>query len=363
MATFEVIIETITVSPHPNADRLELARVGLYNVVVGKDTYKTGEQVLYIPEYSVLPENIIIALNLEGKLAGSKHNRVKPIKLRGEISQGLVAPLDLLPNGIIEDNRDYAAELEITKWEPTIPIHMNGEVEGNTDLINWIEIENIKKFPDTFAYGEIVHISEKIHGTCTLITVIFSEHNDDVDILVSSKGLGSKTLVIKEDLKNVYWRAVRQYEIENFAHTIANRLKESGTVVSKVAIFAETFGSGIQDLNYGAINNLGFAVFDVFAEDYNGTGFWLNPNDLEDITLEAEVPVVPTLYIGGYSLEKVIEHAYGKETISGKELHIREGVVIRKLERDSGYSAGSKQIAKYISDDYLLRKGNTTEYQ
>lgn len=105
MATFEVTKEVITVLPHPNADALELARVGLYNAVVAKGAYQTGDTVLYIPEYAVLPGHIISALGLEGKLAGSNHDRVKPVRLRGELSQGIVASLDLIPAGT-PDTRD-----------------------------------------------------------------------------------------------------------------------------------------------------------------------------------------------------------------------------------------------------------------
>lgn len=367
MATFETTLETITVFPHPNADLLELARVGLYNVVVKKDQYKTGDQVLYIPEFAVLPENLIVALGLEGKLAGSQKNRVKPVRLRGEISQGLVAPLSVLPHGIIDGTVDYSSELGVVKYDPPVPVHLAGNVKGSTELVNWIDIENIKKFPDMFSDGEEVHITEKIHGTASLFTVNFVDtnySNGETEILISSKGLGSKQLVIQEEDKNVYWRAFRTYGVETLARKIAlTANKNIDKIVSKVGIFGETFGSGVQDLHYGFQNKIGFAVFDAFVAFTDGTGFWVSPTELESTAATVNVPTVPTLYVGPFSLDIVIKHAYGKETISGKELHVREGVVVRPTVRPFGYSDGSKQIGKYVSDDYLLRKGNTTEYQ
>lgn len=386
MATFEVTIEKIEIFPHPNADKLELARVGLYNVVVGKGQFQSGDSVLYVPEYAVLPEPIITALGLTGKLAGSKNDRVKPIKLRGELSQGLVISLDTLPNGIVDGVHDYAEILGISKYEPPIPVHMAGDIQGSTDLTNWIDIENIKKYPDIFTDGTEVHISEKIHGTASLFTFLFKDTDrfyldGELETFVSSKGLGAKKLVIKEDEKNLYWRALKTYQLDKFARHIARSAVElhagpdnEFTIdgvdyvepmqpkVTKIAIFGETFGAGVQDLNYGFINKLGFAVFDAYVEFDGGYGYWVNPVDLETYAKESNVPAVPTLFVGPYSLETVIEHAYGKETISGKQVHIREGVVVRPTHRVCGYWDGAKQIAKYVSDDYLLRKGETTEY-
>jgi RNA ligase (TIGR02306 family) len=93
MSTFEVKVRKITIEPHPDADLLEIGKVDDYNVVVGKGQFKTGDLVVYIPEASVVPDWLIERLGLVGKLAGSKHNRVKAVKFRGCTSQGLIVPL------------------------------------------------------------------------------------------------------------------------------------------------------------------------------------------------------------------------------------------------------------------------------
>jgi RNA ligase (TIGR02306 family) len=369
MSTFEVTIETITVFPHPNADRLELARVGLYNIVVGKGNWATGDKVLYIPEYAVLPENLIIALDLEGKLSGSKKNRVKPLKLRGALSQGLVAPISFISETLLEERgekADFADVLNITKWEPEIPVSMQGEMEGNYGLVGWIDIENIKKFPDMFADGELVIVDEKIHGTCTLTTFI-NPLDENPEVLVSSKGLGAKKFVLKENEGNLYWRMLHKYPIQAFAKQIAESLENVSTV-TKVAVFGETFGKGVQDLHYGFLaGNVGFAAFDVFVEYVNETGTHSRWLDADEVAKQADIiglPVVPRLYEGPFSIEKITELGSGKEQVSGKELHIREGVVIRPVHRPE-FDA-SKKIGKFVSEEYLTRKGTDgqapTEY-
>src|SRR5437899_9871960 len=90
MAKLSVTAEQITVFPHPNADALELAQVGLFRAVVAKDAYRTGDYVVYIPEQAILPEELIAEFGLTGRLAGGKKNRVKAVRLRGELSQGIV---------------------------------------------------------------------------------------------------------------------------------------------------------------------------------------------------------------------------------------------------------------------------------
>src|SRR3954453_1915473 len=90
MSTLIVPAERLVVHEHPNADALELAQVGLFRAVVAKGVYRSGDIALYIPEGAVLPEALIAELGLTGRLGGSQHDRVTPVRLRGELSQGLV---------------------------------------------------------------------------------------------------------------------------------------------------------------------------------------------------------------------------------------------------------------------------------
>src|SRR5579862_9548507 len=94
MSFFAVSIERIAdVWEHTNAERLEMAKLGSmsYQFVITKGSYKPGDLVVYFPIDSILPEHIVETLGLTGKRAGSEGNRVKTIRLRGQISQGVVA--------------------------------------------------------------------------------------------------------------------------------------------------------------------------------------------------------------------------------------------------------------------------------
>jgi RNA ligase (TIGR02306 family) len=355
MSTLRVTAEVLTVHEHPNADALELAQVGLYRAVVAKGAYRTGEAAVYIPEQSVLPAELIEELGLTGRLAGGEANRVKAVRLRGELSQGIVcrpkalADVDLARAAA--EGTDFAERLDIAKWVPPIPPTMSGEVESAPDLLPWVDIENIQRYPDIFTPGEPVVLTEKLHGSACLLTYVAGEDR----VYVSSKGFGARSLALKEDPRNLYWRAVRGHGVAEAAARLAERLG-----ARRVGIFGEVYGAGVQDLSYGADgrrDTLGYAAFDVSA-DVDGAVRWLDAAEV----LEGELPVVPRLYAGPYDIERVLEFASGRETVSGRGLHLREGVVIRPAVERYSTVTGGRAIAKAVSPAYLTRKGGT-EYE
>jgi len=138
MATFEVKVYKLTIEEHPNADAIELAKVGDYRSIVGKGQFNTGDLGVYIPEGAIVPELIIERLGLVGKLAGKKKNRVKAIRLRKVLSQGLIYPVELRENVLDTDTgrvRDCHA----------ITIQEGGAghiVEEGDDVAKWLGITN-----------------------------------------------------------------------------------------------------------------------------------------------------------------------------------------------------------------------------
>ncbi|MFD6432153.1 RNA ligase (ATP) [Streptomyces venezuelae] len=355
MSTLRVTAEVLTIHEHPGADALELAQVGLYRAVVAKGVHRTGESAVYIPEQSVLPAGLVEELGLTGRLAGGNRDRVKAVRLRGELSQGIVcrpaalADVDLARAAA--DGTDFAELLGITKWVPPIPPTMSGDVEAAPDLLPWVDIENVQRYPDIFAPGEPVVLTEKLHGSACLVTYVAESGR----VHVSSKGFGAKSLALREDPRNLYWRAVHGHGVAAAAAKLAERLG-----ARRVGIFGEVYGDGVQDLAYGADgrrDTLGYAVFDVSA-DIDGQVRWLDATEL----LDGELPLVPRLYAGPYDTDRVLELATGRETVSGRALHLREGVVIRPAVERYSPVTGGRAIAKAVSPAYLTRKGGT-EYE
>ncbi|MBW8805791.1 MAG: RNA ligase (ATP) [Catenulisporales bacterium] len=361
MSTLRVTAEPLTIHVHPNADALELAQVGLFRAVVAKGAYRTGDYAIYIPEQAVLPPDLIEELGLTGRLAGPAKDRVKAIRLRGELSQGIVCrPKALDGVDLAAAHRggaDFAEQLGIVKWVPPVPVSMSGDVVSAVDLLPWTDIENIARYPGIFEPGEPVSATEKVHGTCCLYTYLAEtgEH------LVSSKGFGAKYLALAEADKNLYWRTVRGYRLPEAAARIAESYG-----ARRVGIYGEVYGKGVQDLAYGADaqDRPGYAVFDICV-DVDGTVRWLDVPELAKAlasVADLDIPGVPVLYEGPYDEALLLAVASGKETVSGTSAHIREGIVVRAQQEHRNDVVGSRTIGKIVSAEYVTRSGGT-EYE
>lgn len=404
MSNFSVEVTLIdALHPIEGADAIELAQIRGYKAIVRKGTFTVGEKVIYIPTDSILPESLIAEFGMTGKLAGSKKNRVKAIRLRGVLSEGVIIKCD--PS--LELGSDQAEAMGITKYEMVIPKELTGKVVGVQYNISMsYDIEAFKNYPDLIQEGEDVVITEKLHGVCAIFTLLPEEHwfsrtfreievpgsydretgietlpifgppqtVDNVDFFAASKGLAKNGLVfvLAENKNNVYCdTAVRL--------NIRERMKESFLIPvllkdGPVHLFGEIFGPGVQDLHYDSYDaKPSFRVFDIYV-GLREQGRFLNDEELEMVLSDIELPRVPVLYRGPFKQEILEELTNGKETISGKQLHIREGVVVRTLREHNrgGFVSGTRAFngfhgrtqLKSVSSDYLLRKNpNATEYQ
>lgn len=357
MSTLRVTAERLVVHPHPRTDTLELAQVGLYRAVVAVGAFRTGDLAVYLPEGSVLPPALIEELGLADKLAGPNRDRVKALRLHGELSQGIVCRPAALSIVDLEeaaaDRRDLADRLGVTKWQPPIPDHLAGALQPAPELLPWPEIENIRRYPDLFTPGEPVAVTEKVHGSACLLSHLAATR----EALVSSKRYGVRRMALRPSEENLYWRAVRAYGVAEFAADLARTYR-----ASRVGVFGEVYGRGIQDLCYGADagRRPGYALFDI-AVEVDGAVRWLDPDDVLTVSYE-RVPAVPLLFTGPYDAQCLIALAEGVEAVSGQGVHLREGVVVRPTVGRFSTVISGRTIGKLLSEAYLTRRDGT-EYE
>jgi RNA ligase (TIGR02306 family) len=323
MAEFGVYAKYITkIDSIPDADLIEVATVGGYTCVVGKGTYNVGDCVLYVPEDAVLPPNLIISLGLEGRLAGAQKNRIKAIKLRGVLSQGVLIRGEDVVYPQPQEDVDYAEFLNIKKYVAPIPVHFSGQaVNARGQLQPWIEIDAIKNmrsfdplegvWHDPFE-GLYVYVTLKIHGTAFCCTL-----NKDGSFFVSSKGLGRKGIALVESDENVYWKAVHKYEIKE-------RMEKAIQNFDQLSLYGEVYGPGVQDLTYGA-TELSFAAFDLRTNDK-----FLYPRIVQEICGIMEIPFVPLVYADMYDYDALVDLAeILSPDIGGLVSKVHEGLVVR----------------------------------
>ena len=345
---FESRVYALRIEPHPNADRLELAAIGGYRCVVGKGSYADGDLAAYIPEAAVCPDWLISELGLEGKLAGSAENRVKAVKLRGALSQGLVYPVreGMIRGRAVAEGDDVTGLLELVKYEPPIPISMQGEVRAVHGATLHYDIEDFKKYPNEFQEGESVVMTEKLHGSWCCLGW-HPEHGP----IVTSKGMSEKGLALILDEVNANNLYVRTWHAHAAAFEQARaRLAAAG---QPCYVLGEVYGRGVQDLHYGEPNPA-FAVFDAYVGE-PGRGHYLPPDRLAG-SLGDLFPGVPVLYEGPFSVARMLEFTDGVTTLGGR--HVREGVVVKPAEERSSAEFG-RVILKHVSGSYLTRRGGT----
>lgn len=379
MSTFSVKVLPINkIEKHPSADSLSLAYIKDYISIVGLNSFQEGELVVYIPEGSVVPNEVAAMIGLEGKIG----NRLKAIKLRGIISQGILYPVKEnileLPNGnkvSVKEGDDVAEILGIKKYIPSIPANLSGEVFASDPVYTVkFDIENIKNYPNIIKEGEIVVLTEKIHGTFTQIIYLppkfiklegidyketFGNHKDGM-LMVGSKSLSAEGLMFKvndANKNNVYIKVVSENDMIN---KFTEQFKDKEY---PVIMLGETFGSDVQDLRYG-FDHRGLNGFRAFAiyEGLRSRFKVMKSDDLDVVLKNMNIERVPVLYKGIFNKEIMNQYTVGKETVSGKEIHIREGIVIIPEEERYNNEIG-RVILKSVSSDYLLRKGHSTEFQ
>ena len=151
--------------------------------------------------------------------------------------------------------------------------------------------------------------------------------------------------------RNTYWRIGHLLDLEEKLGAFSK-----GKGYEYTALYGEIVG--VQDLRYGLKNGeLSFAAFDILTP----SGF-LSNNELETALLEMGIPRVPELYHGGFDINLLGKACEGKEQFTGKELHIREGLVVRPIDERMDPMLG-RVILKMLSEAYLLRKGDATEFE
>lgn len=366
MAFFGVTFETIeTARAHPNADRLDLCTLKgcSFQFVTGRGEYRAGDNVLYFPIDSLLPLDVQEKLGLVGKLAGPNKNRIKTIRLRGEISQGIVAPQKLVEvvaivsAEVVKSKEEWEQEitewLGVTKYEPPSIKCNAGNLKGLPCGLTVYDIEGAERFPDVIAalMDQPVMITEKIEGQN------FSATYSALDNRVYINQRRFTIEPLEEGKTHWFWELARN---NNLIPRMGEEWEKSflGFLASvypgqTITIYGEAYGPSVQGNIYAKIApQLG--IFDIkVGEDFLDALTFLGlANDVmppADKTL-----VVPILYIGKLrnwlAGQTLVQASHGTSVLNPQVL--REGIVIRPLIEAQAHKLG-RVIIKQRDPIYL----------
>ena len=323
MSQFIVEVVPVKLEKHPDADSLSIAFVKGWQCVVKTSDFEGKSFGAYIPIDSIVPDTY------EWEFMRSRNFRVKTIKLRKVLSQGLLVPAK---EGW-EEGQDVTEELGVKKYEPPDPVSFGGDNAPNVAGFSYkTDIERIQNYPEVFHDKDPVIITEKIHGT-----------NYRFGIVENVFYVGSHFNIKKHPGGSIYSLVATKYDLEN-------RVVEAFKSYDEDVIFyAEIYGKSIQgSFTYG-LSVQDFIVFDIQVN-----GKFVDWDELQIICERIGFKTPSVLYRGPFSLKKVEELADGL-TVLGNGSHIREGVVVRSEEEQLDNYVGRKWI-KRISNDYLLKE-------
>lgn len=330
MATIRKIDE---INPIDGADAIEVATVGGWNVVVKKSEFNVGDLAVYCEIDSWIPSTIAPFLTKPGHspkvYEGVEGERLKTVKLRGQLSQGLLLSryIALDKIGEIEEGMDVSELLGIVKWEMAVPAQLAGQVKGNfPSAIPKTDQERVQNLVKEIAAAEgmLFEITEKLEGssmTCYLINGEF--------------GVCSRNLDLKRDENNAFWATAIAEDIEAKMRTLGD---------GEWAIQGELIGPGIQG-NIYKLSKCEFHVYDVYnvlAGDY------LRPEYrralIERMGLK-HVPVLNPSYLLTLNIEDLLKSAEGQSWLHKTD---REGIVFKQVDGDMTFKA--------ISNHYLIKQ-------
>lgn len=186
LATIRTIAD---IHPIPNADAIEVALVdGWECVIAKKDGFKIGDKVVYIEIDSIVPERP------EFEFLRDRKFRVRTIKLRGQVSQGLVLPISILPKGNYVSDDDVTEILGIKKYDP------EGEAEAKLLKDKTAKIKNpFIKFMMRFKWFRRLFVKPKKGGFPVWIVKTDEERIQNKTAMFNiEKELGTKFMVTEK---------------------------------------------------------------------------------------------------------------------------------------------------------------------
>jgi RNA ligase (TIGR02306 family) len=326
LATIQTIAE---VQPIPNADAIEKVRVLDWWCVAKKAEFRAGDLCVYFEIDSLLPSSnpafaFLAKGSKESKVALGDGTfatgyRLRTIRLRGQISQGLALPLATVELPPVPVGTDVSEALGVIKWEPPPSRYLSANARGPfPSFIPKTDEERVQNLGDVVRRhaGETFCVTEKLDGT----SVTFYRTAERFGVCSRNQDLLDG---------NIYWEAARAYSIEE-------------KLPVGFAIQGEIIGQSIQG---NPLNRRGqeFYAFNVY--------------DIRDFCDERGIPRVPVVdeaWVLPDSVVAIVDAADGKSLLS--PACDREGIVIRPLvEAREEMRGGIARLSfKAISNRYLL---------
>ena len=356
MRKLATIREITDIQPIEGRDRIVLATVDGWHVIVTKEDFNVGTKCVYCEIDSVLPEKP------EFEFLRSKKFRIRTMKMAGVISQGICFPLSILP--VKKDGSEYEIGEDVTdiigvkqyeetmdndkevapskskkkypaflmrfKWfrKLVLPKKTKG---GFPPFISKTDEERIQNMPWILKDKQEWIATEKVDGQSGTFALVkhkgwFRTHYEYI--------VCSRNLRLGNHDGSSYWRVSDKYEIENvLKNMIGNH--------EWIAIQGECIGPKIQKNKYG-VTDCDLFVFNLIYP--NGrVGSRLAKSMCEQHGLNF-VPILDEHVVLPDTVDEVLSYAHGQSHLADT---LREGIVFRTHD--------GKQSFKAVDPEFLIR--------
>ena len=364
------VVKIDSIQVHPQADNLELAVVGGWQVCVKKGEFKAGDMAIYAEVDAMLPLDHPTFSFLEGRnqytVDGVDYSRVKTIKLRKELSQGILFPLNSTNH---VEGEDLTYQFKVIKYE-AVPERVPGN-QGSMKksrafpaFIRKTDQERVQNI--TRAYNVAVATGEEFEVSVKLDGSSFTAYINGDKIGVCSRNIELQlepekwgfVRQVKEYLAQVkrhgfkYAKWVKGVEPEANAFTaLFNELGMKEKLLAAreylsgdLAIQGEMVGPSIQG-NFEGVDKNRLFVYSVYDIDRQA---YVLPETAQGLVKNVGLDYVPVVHHRAKlpaTVAEVLKMADGPSALGGK---YREGLVFKSLDRDFSF--------KVISNEYLLKE-------
>lgn len=338
----------ISVNPIEGADVIVRAQVLGWNLVTQKSNdFKPGDLVIYHEVDALLPEgpeyDFMAKAGLTTNADGTQGYRLRTIKLKGVISQGLILPLSLLshklPEGYVPKEGDELTEyLGIKKYEAKIPAELQGIAKG--------EIPSLVPKTDEERVQNLQPMLDEINGTEGYAAIKVDGASMTLYVIDDENGVCSRNTDFIESDENTQWKLAHKLDLHTKMREIAKVLG-----IKNIALQGEIYGEGIQGNKLKKVGQH-FAAFNLYDID--------NARYLDFTTFIAscrrfDIPTVKILsdsYILHNDIERYLKEADEAKYENGAQA---EGIVFRS----KGYEKwnGQRISFKAIGNKFLLKHG------
>ena len=349
------------IKPIEGADAIEAVRVDGWWCVAKKGEFQLNDLCVYFEIDSFLPVRPEFEFLRKNCFKSTQHLgdgfRLRTVKLRGQVSQGLALPLSNFPKEFVKEYKlwlynnfdestsiaidicpipvgegdDVTELLGVKKWEMPIPAQLAGQIKG--DFPSFIRKTDQERAQNLFEEYQEKYKDEPFEATVKLdgssMTVYWNN---------GQFGVCSRNLDLKETENNTYWRVARESGLEGILSKLGRN----------VALQGELMGPGIQG-NRENLKKHEFFLFDIWNIDEQR---YLDPaerytfkTDMNEISFAElwEVPYIGVVKPFRYTLEELLEMADKTESLTNS---VAEGIVFKGINVPVSF--------KIISNKFLL---------